>query len=145
MFKIIQNLIGDLISSSYAHADNIRSAPRINIKRIYDRPLEKDGYRILVERLWPSGVVKEDAVIDEWANELAPSEMLADWFDHNPYHWQQFQRRYLVELKQSKVLSDFVGRHMKKEAITLIYSTKYDKLTHALVLREFLEKKYGEV
>ena len=113
----------------------------IKIKRVYDKPLKADGYRILVDRLWPRGLTKEAAALDEWAKELAPTTGLRNWFDHDPDYWEEFQRKYKAELKQSSALDDFIERHKSRKNLTLVYATKYDKLTHALVLQKILESR----
>ena len=122
--------------------ENIKGIPLIKLKRAYDKPAKADGYRILIDRLWPRGLTKEEAAIDEWAKDLAPTALLRNWFDHDPYYWEQFRKKYIVELKQNKSLDEFVERHKKKKLITLVYATKYDKLTHALVLQQVLEKMF---
>lgn len=76
--------------------------PLIEIKRAYDKPLKKDGFRVLVDRLWPGGVLKDEAAIDEWAKDLAPSSSLRRWFGHDPYLWAGFQKQYIAELKKNK-------------------------------------------
>jgi uncharacterized protein YeaO (DUF488 family) len=111
----------------------------IKLKRAYDKPLKSDGFRILVDRLWPRGLSKEDAAIDEWAKELAPTDRLRNWFDHDPDYWDQFQRKYKTELKQNPALEVFLEKHGHRKKISLIYSTKYDYLTHAIILKEVLE------
>ena len=113
---------------------------RISTKRIYDKPAKKDGLRILVDRLWPRGLTREAAAIDEWAKELAPSKELRTWFDHIPENWEGFQRKYKAELRRNKALKEFLERHQERKTITLLYATKYDHLTHALVLKQVLEK-----
>jgi uncharacterized protein YeaO (DUF488 family) len=125
--------------------EKVQTMQVIKIKRVYDKPRKTDGYRILIDRLWPRGMTKEEAAIDEWAKELAPTDLLRNWFDHDPYYWEQFKRKYRAELKQNKLVQDFMERHKEKKLITLIYSTKYDKLTHALVLREHLQNMYCEI
>lgn len=115
----------------------------IKIKRVYDKPLKSDGYRILVDRLWPRNLTKEAAALDEWAKELAPTAELRNWFDHDPDYWDEFQRKYKAELKKNMALPDFMERHKDRKHITLVYATKYDKLTHALVLQELLENRMG--
>ena len=125
--------------------ENIKGIPLIKLKRAYDKPAKADGYRILIDRLWPRGLTKEEAAIDEWAKDLAPTALLRNWFDHDPYYWEQFRKKYIVELKQNKSLDEFVERHKKKKLITLVYATKYDKLTHALVLQPVLEKMFNAV
>jgi uncharacterized protein YeaO (DUF488 family) len=116
--------------------------PLIKIKRVYDRPSRSDGYRILTDRLWPRALKKEDAFLDEWAKELAPSDRLRNWFDHDPYYWMQFKKKYQAELRQNILLPDFVERHKDRKVVTLLYATRYDKLTHAIIIKEYLENIY---
>lgn len=117
--------------------------PVIKIKRIYDRPLKKDGYRILVDRLWPRAVSKEKAAIDEWAKELAPEAALRKWFNHDPDRWHEFQKRYRAELKKNTALETFTEAHSKKSLITLLYAAKDTEHNHALVLQQFLQEQYS--
>ena len=119
--------------------------PIIRIKRVYYRPLKSDGCRILVDRFWPRGLKKEDAVFEEWAKELAPSERLKNWFDKDPFYWQPFRKKYQIELSQNERINDFLERYKEKKVITLLYATSYDKLTHAIVLKEFLENRYCDI
>jgi uncharacterized protein YeaO (DUF488 family) len=118
--------------------------PKISIKRVYERPAQKDGYRILVDRLWPRGVTKEDASIDEWAKELAPSVALRKWFGHDPELWADFKKMYIVELKKNKAIDVFVASHKDKNVITLVYAGKDEEHTHALVIQQFLEQAYSK-
>ncbi|HWJ30348.1 MAG TPA: DUF488 family protein [Flavisolibacter sp.] len=114
---------------------------RIKIKCVYDKPLKADGYRIFVDRLWPENVSREATQLDEWAREIAPSDALHNWFDHLPEHWWKFQARYIAELDRNKFVRDFAQRHKNKDLITLVYSTRYDHLTHAIILKQFLEQR----
>jgi uncharacterized protein YeaO (DUF488 family) len=84
----------------------------LKTKRVYDRPQKGDGYRILVDRLWPRGVKKERAAINEWLKEIAPSDDLRKWFGHDPSRWQEFERRYFEELREKVELVD----RIRKEA-----------------------------
>ncbi len=111
-----------------------------SIKRIYDEPLKKDGYRVLVDRLWPRGMKKEDAKIDEWAKALAPSPELRTWFGHEPEKWKEFQKEYKAELKKNKEIKPFIDRHKGKKHITLLYAAKDVEHTHAIVLKNILEQ-----
>jgi uncharacterized protein YeaO (DUF488 family) len=111
----------------------------IKIKRAYDKPLKTDGYRILIARLWPYNLSQEKAAIDEWAKEIAPTERLKIWYDYNRYHWDEFQNKYRQELKHNKAVDDFIAKIINKKMITLVYATKYDKLTPVLVTKQFLE------
>jgi uncharacterized protein YeaO (DUF488 family) len=108
----------------------------INIKRIYDKAESSDGRRILVDRLWPRGVRRDDAKIDEWNKDVAPSSELRKWFSHDPDKFDEFRHRYLAELAISDAASS-----LKKSTgpITLVYGAR-DKLhNQAVVLKEFLE------
>ncbi len=112
--------------------------PVIQIKRAYEPQQEQDGYRVLVDRLWPRGLKKEDAGVDEWAKELAPSDGLRKWFGHDPALWAEFKRKYKAELKVNEAADEFVRTHKDKKKITLIYSAKDEKHNQALVLQEYL-------
>ena len=117
--------------------------PTIAIKRAYEEPLKKDGYRILIDKLWPRGIKKEDAALDEWAKDLAPSSALRKWFGHDPKHWSAFQKKYKAELDKNETIDEFVEQHSDKKKITLIYGAKDTEHNHALVLQEYLKKQYG--
>ena len=116
--------------------------PVIQIKRAYEKPLKKDGFRILVDRLWPRGIKKEDAVLDEWAKDLAPSATLRKWFGHDPDLWAPFQKKYKAELRKNKIMDEFIRQHQDKKKITLIYGAKDTAHNHAIVLQEYLEQQY---
>jgi uncharacterized protein YeaO (DUF488 family) len=118
-----------------------KHAPEIRTKRVYDPPSHSDGYRILVDRLWPRGLKKENAALDEWAKELAPSDPLRKWFDHEAERWEEFSKKYQAELKAHDVLGEFIEKHKSKKLITLLYATKNSELTHAIILKRLLEKK----
>lgn len=115
--------------------------PVITTRRIYDAPKSTDGCRILVDRLWPRGVTKEKAALEEWAKYLAPSTELRKWYDHSAVLWPEFQKRYLAELKINETVEEFVNTYRSRKHITLLYSVKSPDHNHALVLKQFLEKK----
>ncbi|HTN16200.1 MAG TPA: DUF488 family protein [Chitinophagaceae bacterium] len=117
--------------------------PIIRLKRAYEKPLGKDGYWVLVDRLWPRGVAKEDAALDEWAKELAPSALLRKWYDHDPSRWTDFQQQYRSELKGNNAVPVFIEAHKDKKLITLVYGAKDTEHTHALVLQQYLEEQYA--
>ena len=123
-------------------AERSTTMPLIKTKRVYDKHSKADGYRVLIDRLWPRGLSKEDAGIDEWAKELAPTKTLRYWFDHDPYRWEEFKKKYKAELKLNTAVDDFVERHKGEKTITLIYATKYDNLTHAIIFKQLLESRY---
>ena len=113
----------------------------IKIKRIYDEPSKDDGYRILVDRLWPRGVSKSRAKVDLWLKEVTPTDKLRKWYSHEPEKWLEFQRMYKNELKDSLDSLDKIKQIEKeKKTVTLVYAAKDTKHTHALVLLETLKK-----
>jgi len=113
----------------------------IKIKRVYAERVADDGKRYLVDRVWPRGVSKEQAGIDGWLKDLAPSSALRTWFHHDPDKWEEFKERYRDELSDPS-LSD-VLQGLKEEAsrsvVTLIYSAKDTKFNNAVCLKEILE------
>jgi uncharacterized protein YeaO (DUF488 family) len=119
-----------------------KQTPQIKLKRVYDRPSKSDGYRVLVDRLWPRGLTKEKAGLNEWAKEVAPTDRLRNWFDHDPDLWEAFNKKYKIELNKNDSFNDFVERLSSERCITLVYATMYDQLTHAITLKELLEGIY---
>lgn len=112
----------------------------IKVKRAYDLPAPGDGFRVLVDRLWPRGLSKERAAVDEWLREVAPSTDLRRWFAHDPARWAQFKRRYSAELEAPAAL-DTVARLRSLTAegdITLLYAAKDELHNNAVALREHL-------
>lgn len=111
------------------------------IKRVYEKPDENDGTRILIDRLWPRGLKKEEAKIDRWMKEIAPSDSLRKWFAHKEERWEVFLHRYKNELKEKneplKQLHD-LGRAKK---VTLLYAAKDEERNNAVVLLEVLKGK----
>jgi uncharacterized protein YeaO (DUF488 family) len=112
----------------------------IQTKRIYEDASPDDGYRVLVDRLWPRGVSKERAALDEWARELAPSDELRRWFNHQPERYPEFRKRYREELQtQSAKLQDLRER-AKQENVTLLYGARDREHNEARVLAEVLRE-----
>ena len=110
----------------------------IKIKRIYEPFSPADGYRILVDRLWPRGVKKENAHVDEWMKEVAPSTTLRKWFNHEPDKWVVFVSRYQKELKKTAPFRELVARTKANKTVTLLYGAKNETYNQAVVLRELL-------
>ncbi len=110
----------------------------IQIKRVYEKPAREDGYRILVDRLWPRGIKKETARIDFWPKELAPSNELRQWYGHDPDKWAEFKSRYFAELNSQPALVEELRKHVRKGAVTFIYSSKEERLNNAVALREYI-------
>lgn len=112
----------------------------IQIKRVYDGYNKNDGYRILVDRLWPRGVSKEKAHIDEWLKDIAPSTELREWFGHDPEKWTEFQKRFKKELDQKKDLLSHIRDIEKKEkTVTLVFAAKDIEHNNAVVLMEMVQ------
>lgn len=113
---------------------------QINLKRAYEDKARQDGYRVLVDRVWPRGRSKETLALDQWARELAPSDKLRKWFDHDVQRWEEFRQRYGDELKDGErqkqmrqLLADADG-----QILTLIYGAKDTEHNQAVVLRDVL-------
>lgn len=113
---------------------------KINMKRVYEKSSPQDGYRVLVDRLWPRGISKEEADLNEWNKSLAPSNQLRKWFHHDPELWDSFQIKYLEELKLANPSKEFLERVFQQEIVTLIYAAKDEKHCHPLVLKSYLEE-----
>jgi uncharacterized protein YeaO (DUF488 family) len=112
----------------------------VTIKRIYERPEPSDGYRALVDRLWPRGISRQRAALDAWLVELAPSSALRTWFRHDPKRWSEFTRRYRTELRaQSEALAALRHR-AERMRVTLLTATREPRINHAVVLRAQLLK-----
>ena len=113
-------------------------AAHLRLKRAYEPPERKDGRRILVDRLWPRGVSKVEAGIDEWMKELAPSTGLRKWFGHDPDRWDEFRRRYATEIHAHADLLAHLRDLARKGTVTLVYSARDTLHNDAVVLREVL-------
>lgn len=113
----------------------------IKIKRVYEEASDTDGFRILVDRIWPRGVSKEKAHLDEWIKDIAPSTPLRKWFDHVDERFGEFSKKYKQELKNSPDLVQEILKKAKEKTITLVYSAKNEKYNQAVVLKSFLEEQ----
>ena len=111
----------------------------IRIKRIYEKPEPSDGYRVLVDRLWPRGISKDRAAVDCWLKEIAPSNGLRKWYRHDPEKWNEFCEKYKTELE---AMQDTVSQLKKiirsNKIVTFLYSSKEDRLNNAYALKEIL-------
>lgn len=113
----------------------------IKLKRVYDPPAASDGHRVLVDRLWPRGLKKTAAKVDEWLRDIAPSNELRKWFGHDVDRWPEFKKRYSAELKASgEVLRD-LAKKAKKQTVTLLFGAKDDEHNNAVVLRDYLKRR----
>ena len=112
----------------------------IQIKRIYDEPDAADGFRALVDRLWPRGISKQRAALDDWLVELAPSTALRKWFHHDPTRWLEFARRYRAELRAQAPALQILRQRAAQQRVTLLYAAHDPRRNHAVVLRDVLRK-----
>jgi len=109
-------------------------------KRVYDPVSRDDGKRILIDRLWPRGIKKEDAKVDEWLKDIAPSTELRKWFAHDPAKWPEFKKKYISELKKKSGLVEKLRAEAKKGTITLLFAAKDVEHDNAVVLKELIEQ-----
>ncbi len=112
----------------------------VYLERIYDTPEHTKGYRVLADRLWPRGISRERAALNEWCKALAPSTALRQWYAHDPEKWPEFSRRYARELAQEKEEARALLARSGKKPLILLTGTKDMAHTHALILKRFLEK-----
>ncbi len=116
---------------------------KILVKRVYEPVSKSDGFRVLVDRLWPRGISKEVAKLDLWLPDLGPSTSLRKWFNHDPVRWAEFRCRYHAELKEKTALLATIREQAKTNPITLLYSTKDEQHNQAVALRSFLLNRLG--
>ena len=114
------------------------AASNVRLKRAYEPPEKTDGTRILVDRLWPRGVSKAEARLDEWIKDIAPSAELRTWFDHDPDRWDEFRRRYRAELSRNSERLKDLRRRAREGPITLVYSARDEIHNDAVVLRDVI-------
>lgn len=113
----------------------------IKLKRVYEREAESDGYRILVDRLWPRGIKKENLNYDLWAKDVTPSPELRKWYHEDMQgRWKDFCQKYRKELESNPATRDFLKAIRKHKTVTLLYAAKDEAQNHALILKDFLEK-----
>ncbi|MGZ4473665.1 MAG: DUF488 domain-containing protein [Nocardioidaceae bacterium] len=110
----------------------------VRIKRVYDDPSGSDGYRVLVDRLWPRGISKDEAALDAWIKDVGPSTELRRWFGHDPSKFDEFADRYRAELKGSEALAQLRARRRENPVVTLLYSARDTEHNQAVVLRDLL-------
>jgi len=114
----------------------------IKLKRVYEDYDEKDGYRVLVDRLWPRGMKKEHLHYDLWEKDITPSTPLREWLHEDPEkNWELFVSKYKKELEENPDMDDFMKELKKHAVVTFLYATKDEHHNHAVVLKEFIESK----
>ena len=112
----------------------------LKLKRAYDPPSEDDGCRILVDRLWPRGLRKDEARIDHWLKEIAPSTALRKWFGHDPARWEEFRRRYFAELDGRAPVVEELRKRTQRTLVTLVYGAKDQIHNNAAALKDYLSR-----
>ena len=113
---------------------------RIRLKRVYDKPTQADGRRVLVDRIWPRGLKKKEARVDEWLKELAPSTGLRKWFGHDPARWNEFKKRYSAELDDQRERVKQLAGEASKRTVTLLFAAKDTEHNNAVALKEHLKR-----
>lgn len=116
---------------------------KILVKRIYEPADEADGFRVLVDRLWPRGMSKARAALDLWLPDLGPSTGLRQWFNHDPARWKEFCVRYRVELRDRKRLLDMIRQRAQEGPVTLLYSARDEQWNQAVVLQRVVKQSTG--
>lgn len=114
------------------------------LKRAYEKPAKSDGFRVLVDRLWPRGVSKVDLRLDRWEKAVAPSTELRQWFDHDPAKWDEFRKRYKGELRRlaaQRAIAETIGAAKESPTITLVYGAKDSQHNEAVVLRDIFQRR----
>ncbi|PVW17324.1 DUF488 domain-containing protein [Marixanthomonas spongiae] len=115
---------------------------KIQIKRIYEDAANRDGHRVLVDRVWPRGVSKEDARLDDWNKEIAPTSDLRKWFDHKEERFSEFKKKYKKELSNHTEDLKEIAEIAKEKQVTLLFGAKDEEHNQAVVLKEYLESNF---
>lgn len=114
------------------------------VRRVYDPPAAEDGYRVLVDRLWPRGLSKERAAVDKWLRDIAPSDALRKWYRHDAAGWDEFCRRYFRELEAHEAAVRELLEACAAGPVTLLYASREQHLNNAVALREYLQARMGD-
>ena len=114
----------------------------IKLKRVYEPPADEDGFRVLVERLWPRGVSKDRARVDLWIKDAGASPELRSWFGHDPGKWEEFRQKYFDEIRQRPMVVDLLRKTIsEKETVTFVFAARDEHHNNAVALKEFLESE----
>ena len=114
---------------------------QLKLERIYTKPVDTDGYRLLVDRLWPRGISKVNAQLDDWVKEIGPTKELRQWFNHEPAKYPEFAKRYRAELDANPITADFIrqiAEQLNKQNVILLFGAKDEQHNQAVVLRDYL-------
>lgn len=115
----------------------------IQLKRVYEAPSKKDGTRVLVERLWPRGIRKEDLAMEDWRKDAGPSDALRKWFSHDAEKWDAFKKKYFAELDTRPDAWEPILKSATRRTVTLLYSSHDEEHNNAVALKQYLERKLG--
>lgn len=115
----------------------------LTVKRVYDPPSPQDGYRVLVDRLWPRGLKKDTAALDLWAKEVGPSRELRQWFGHEPNRWEGFRHRYAGELDAAPETWQALAEKARRHHVTLLFGARDEEHNNAVALKAYLENHLG--
>jgi uncharacterized protein YeaO (DUF488 family) len=118
-------------------------AAGVRVKRVYEKPARADGFRVLVDRLWPRGLTKDAARLDLWLRDIAPSTELRKWYGHERAKWPEFRRRYRAELRAYREQLEDLRLRAAKQPVTLLYASREGDINHAVVLKELLTHSTG--
>lgn len=113
----------------------------IQLKRAYEKPAAGDGFRVLVDRIWPRGMTKENLKVDLWLKEVAPSTELRKWFGHDPQRWDEFKKRYFKELGSHPDEVRLLRDKMRHGELTLVFGSKEERFNNAEAIKEYLETR----
>jgi uncharacterized protein YeaO (DUF488 family) len=116
----------------------------LRVKRVYDTVSDDDGFRILVDRIWPRGISKERAKLDLWLKDIAPSDGLRKWFSHEEKKWSEFKEKYHQELSDRESLITPILDKMSSENVTFLFGTKDEEFNNAVALKEYIEERQKE-
>lgn len=117
---------------------NTKRSPDLRVKRIYDEPAGDDGRRVLVDRVWPRGLSKDKAKLDDWLKDITPSDSLRKWFGHDPDKWEAFRERYAKELDEKPELVERLRAMAAEGRVTLLFAAKDTERNNAIALRDHL-------
>ncbi len=115
----------------------------IQLKRVYEAPSKKDGVRVLVERLWPRGIRKEDLAMEDWRKDAGPSDALRKWFSHDPAKWDAFKKKYFAELDKRPDAWQPILESAARRTVTLLYCSRNEEHNNAVAMKQYLERKLG--
>lgn len=120
-----------------------RTRAKVKLKRVYDAAAKSDGCRVLVDRVWPRGISKDELHLNAWLKEMAPSTELRKWFDHDPAKWAAFKGLYFRELKAQSAAVDRLRARSHRGTVTLVFGAKDTRHNNAVALKEYLERHAG--